>query len=272
MGTYVIRGCPLSDYASVSKFSFFDAVVAARSVLLDDETALEGATTVSLETQTDMVESDVLTYIEDNFPQFLTNLRYLSKEDQELLLGYYVLAKTQTSLALLHRSTQTLCSARIRLAMQKMGTYLIMGPPTPELMRKYFDDVKVPVTDSDGTRDVALENLLPVPLSKVVELYSRTRSFQRVAEVLQLHRPEVRRVMSLATKVLGDSDDRCKKAIGAYLFDMIDKASASGAGFSRRKMEKQGNIFLTTSSLFGDFRVDVTHPDWGQFFSSRANR
>lgn len=218
-----------------------------------------------------MVESDVLTYIEDNFPEFLQTIRYLSKEDQELLLGYYVLAKTQTSLALLHRSTQTLCSARIRLAMQKMGTYLIMGPPTPELMQEHFD-VTVPVEDADGTKEIALENLLAVPLSQVVELYSRTRSFQRVAEVLSLHRPEVRRVMTLATKVLSESEDRHKKAIGAYLFDLIDKASASGAGFSRRKMEKQGNIIVTTPSIFGNFRVDVTDEAWGQMFASRANR
>src|ERR1700733_6088096 len=98
---------------------FFEAVVAQRSMLLDDETALEGCTTVSLETQSDMAESDVLTYIEGNFPEFIRNLRYLSKEDQELLLGYYVLAKTQATLAVLHRSTQTLCSARLRMAMQK---------------------------------------------------------------------------------------------------------------------------------------------------------
>ena len=240
-------------------------------MLLDDETALEGTTTVSLETQSDMAESDVLTYIEDNFAEFITTLRYLSKEDQELLLGYYVLAKTQTSLALLHRSTQTLCSARIRLAMQKMGTFIIMGPPTPELMSEHFA-LTVPVSDADGTRDVALENLLAVPLSKVVELYARTRSFQRVAEVLSLHRPEVRRVMSLATKVLSESDDRRKKAIGAYLFDLIDKASASGQGFSRRKMAKQGNVFITTPAIFGEFRIDVTNPDFAQCFSSRANR
>lgn len=238
---------------------FFEAIVAARSVLLDDETALEGTTTVSLETQSDMAESDVLTYIEDNFSEFIQNLRYLSKEDQELLLGYYVLAKTQTSLALLHRSTQTLCSARIRLAMQKMGTFIILGPPTAEVMSGLFEDCNV-------------ENMLSVPLSQVVELYAVTRSFQRVAEVLSLHRPEVRRVMSLATKVLSESHDTRKKAIGAYLFDLIDKASASGQGFSRRKMAKQGNVYVKTPDVLGDFRIDVTSPEFDQVFVSRANR
>lgn len=254
---------------------FFEAIVAARSVLLDDETALEGAATVSLETQTDMAESDVLSYIEDNFPDFLRNLRFLSQEDQELLLGYYVLCKTQTSLALLHRSTQTLCSSRIRMAMRKMGTFIICGPPSAEVMTSVFSDVTVLQPDpNDAGKDVevSLEALLSIPLSKIVELYAMTRSFQRVAEVLSLRRPEVRRVMSLAARVLSDSSDTRKRAIGAYVFDLIDKASASGQGFSRRKMAKQGDLYICTPPLLGDFRIDVSSPDFDHVFVSRANR
>jgi len=237
---------------------FFEAIVAARAILLDEETALEGGATLSLETQ-DMAESDVLTYVEHNFSDFLRNLRFLSKEDQELLLAYYVLAKTQTALAKLHGSTQTLCSSRIRLAMRKMGTFIILGPPTAKTMRDPFIAA-------------GLENLLDVPLSEVVELYSKTRSFQRVAEVLNLHRPLVRRVMSQASKTLSKSPDTRDKAIGAYLSDLIDKASASGQGFSRRKMAKQGDIYVTTPLLLGEFRIPATAPDFDQIFVSRANR
>ena len=238
---------------------FFEAIVAAWSIRLDEETALEGGATISLETQTDMAESDVLTYIEDHLPEFLHNLRYLSKEDQELLLGYYILAKTQTSLALLHRSTQTLCSSRIRLAMKKMGTFIILGLPTPAVMRPVFEEC-------------GIENLLKKPLSEVVDLYAKTRSFQRVAEVLGLHRPEVRRVLSQVPKTLTAFGDIRMKALGAYVFDLVDKASASGQGFSRRKMAKQGHIYVQTSNLLGDFRIDVTSKGFDQIFVSRANR
>ena len=238
---------------------FFDAVVAQRSLLLDAETALEGEVTLSLETQTDMAEADVLTYIEDHFGDFLKNLRYLSKEDQELLLSYYVLSKTQETLAVLHRSTQTICSSRIRRAMQKMGTFLMMGPPTAAVLREAFVQY-------------GLEDSLPKPLSEVVELYARTRSFQRVAEVLSLHRPEIRRVMSKASKVLSESKDTRSRALGAYIFDLIDKASASGQGFSKRKMAKQGNLYLQDSEILGQFRVDVQHPCFSQVFVSKANR
>lgn len=238
---------------------FFEAVVAQRSVLLDEETALEGGATISLETQTDMAESDVLTYIEEHFGEFLRNLRYLSKEDQELLLSYYVLAKTQATLAVLHRSTQTLCSARIRKAMQKMGTFILLGPPTEEALRDVFVEY-------------GLEDLLARPLSEVVVLYARTRSFQRVAEVLSLHRPDIRRVMSQASRTLSEEKDTRARALGAYLFDLIDKASASGQGFSLRKMAKQGNIFLTDPAILGEFRMDVESPGFESVFVSRANR
>ena len=194
----------------------------------------------------------------------MRNLRYLSKEDQELLLGYYVLQKTQTSLALLHRSTQTLCSSRIRKAMEKMGTFIIMGPPTAESMRDIFE--------SEQCHGKSLEGMLSVPLSEIVVLYAKTRSFQRVAEVLSLHRPEVRRVMTLASKVLSEATDVRKRAIGTYVFDLIDKASASGHGPSRRKVAKQGDMYVRTPSILGEFRIDVSSRDFDQVFVSRANR
>lgn len=238
---------------------FFDAVVAQRSILLDDETALEGGTTISLETQTDMAESDVLTYIEDHFGEFLRNLRFLSKEDQELLLSYYVLAKTQVTLAVLHRSTQTLCSARIRMAMQKMGTFILLGPPTVESLHEAFVAA-------------GLEDLLEKPLSQVVSLYAKTRSFQRVAEVMNLRRPAIRRAMTQASKSMSESSDTRRKALGAYLFDLIDKASASGSGFSKRKMAKLGNVYLSDPPVLGTFRVRVEDEGFSSIFVSRANR
>jgi len=238
---------------------FFEAIIAQRSMLLDPQTALEGCTTVSLETQADMADSDVLTYIEGNFPAFITNIRYLSKEDQELLLGYYILAKTQASLSILHRSTQTLCSARLRMAMRKMGIFIILGPPTANALRDIFVAC-------------GIEDLLSVPMSEVVELYAKTRSFQRVAEVLGLHRPEVRRAMSTASEVLTDSKDTTTNAAGAYVFGLIDKSSAAGQGFSRRKMAKQGDLYVQTPSILGDFRIDVSAPDFDHIFVSRANR
>jgi hypothetical protein len=72
--------------------------------------------------------------------------------------------------------------------------------------------------------------------------------------------------------MLLQSDSIRHKAVGSFLFDLIDKASASGSGFSKRKMAKQGSIYLTDPKILGYFRVCVTDPGFASLFVSRANK
>jgi hypothetical protein len=237
-----------------------DAVTAQRALLLTEDQSLEGATTISLETQLDLSEDDILTYVEDNFTEFLRVIRYLSNEDQELLLSYYLLSKTQNTLAVIHRTTQTLCSLLIRKAVERVGTFILLGPPTQESMQA--------VLIREG-----LEYILPgMEMSKAIELYQKTRSFQKVADMFRLHRPNVRRAIRRAAQALEQSDDRQGKALGAFLQGLIEKSSASGMGFSKRKLYKQGHIQLRSSDILGEFCIDVSDPDFEQVFVSRANR
>jgi hypothetical protein len=159
---------------------YFELISAARALLVDEEQALEGATTISLETQPELAEDDVFTFVHDNFEKFLRALRFLKKEDQELLLSYYLLSKTQNTLALIHRSTQTVCSFRIRMAVKTLGTFMMMGTPTRETLHETFEKA-------------GHENLLTTPLSTLVMDYVECRDFRVVAERYGLHRPDIRR-------------------------------------------------------------------------------
>jgi hypothetical protein len=229
-------------------------------MLLSEEEALAGNTTISLETQSDLSEDDILTYIQDNFAKFLKMIRYLSKEDQELLLSYYMLSKTQNILAEIHKSTQTACSFYIRMAIKKLGTFLLLGEPTVEIMHEILEKA-------------GLENTLEkVELSKIIILYEQTRSFQKVAEVYGLHRPDIRRTMSKAAKQLNESKDGKEAALGAFIHGLIDKASASGQGFSKRKLAKQCHLYRCDPKILGEFRIDITDPCFDVMFTSRANR
>ncbi len=235
-------------------------------MLLTEEDSLEGQTTISLETCPDMQEEDVLVYIQEHFPNFLKLLRYLSKEDQELLLSYYILSKTQNTLALIHKSTQTVCSFRIRQAVKRIGTFMMLGAPTEEVMAEVFGKA-------------GLEDELPpnaagsrIGLSKVVVMYERVRSFQQVADAFGLHRPDIRRTMSRAAKQLSESHDPRDMALAAFVHGLIDKASASGQGFSKRKLGKLCHVYRTDPPILGQFRVDVTDPNFHCLFTSRANR
>jgi hypothetical protein len=241
--------------------AYFDSIVATRAMLLDDQESLEGQTLISLESQADMAEEDILTYIQENFAGFIRILRSLKKEDQELLLSYYLLSKTQNTLATIHKSTQTVCSFRIRMAVKTLGTFIMMGgAPTVEKMHE--------VLAQAGLED----SLVKIDLSKVVDLYVKTRNFQKIAELHHLHRPDIRRAMSRASKQLMESKDPQEHALGAYIHNLIDKANPAGQGYSKRKIAKQCHIYRTDPSILGEFRISVSDPDFQHMFVSRANR
>jgi hypothetical protein len=246
---------------------YFDSITSVRAMLLDEEAQLEGATTISLETQADLAEEDILSFINENFGVFLKTLRFLKKEDQELLLSYYLLSKTQNTLALIHKSTQTVCSFRIRMAVKTLGTFMMVGgEPTEELLHD--------VLEKAGLED-SLEKELGVKkarLSTVVMEYVRTRNFQHVATHFHLHRPDVRRAMSRASKALMDSKDGREAAVAAWLHSLIDKVSPVGTGFSKRKAQKMGHLYRSDPAILGQFRMSITDPNFGHMFVSRANR
>jgi hypothetical protein len=241
---------------------YFDGITAARALLLTDQEALEGQTLLSAESDPRKKEDQrTLTYIQENFPMFLKILRLLKKEDQELLLSYYTISKTQNTLAIIHRSTQTVCSFRIRMAVKVLCAFILFdGEVTEEKMHK--------VLALAGLED----SIKGVPLSTIIDLYIKTRSFQRVAEIHKLHRPHIRRAMSRASKQLLESRNPEEKALGAFIYSVIDKANPSGTGYSKRKVQKLGNIMRVDSPILGDFRIKITDPDFDELFVSRANR
>src|SRR5271166_5485711 len=237
-----------------------ESLVGNRALLLTEEEALEGNVTISQETQLDQQEQKKFGYIQDNFANFITALRHLKKEDQEMLLSYYILAKTQNTLALIHKSTQTVCSFRIRMAFKTLGTFMMMGVPTVEKMHTILTTA-------------GLENSISkVELSKIVDLYVKTRNFQKIADIHKLHRPDIRRAMSRASKQLMESKNGQQHALGAYIHSLIDKANPAGQGFSKRKIAKQCHIYRQDPDLLGEFRIRVDDPNFDHMFVSRANR
>lgn len=228
--------------------------------MLCDEDSLEGNITVSAETQTDLAKDNFLTCVQENFSDFIRMLRFLTKEDQELLLSYYLLSKTQNTLALIHKFTQTVCSSYLKMARKKLATFILLGEPTAEVIGR--------ILDKAGLEDT----LEGCPLSQAVALYEKTRSFQYVADTFHLHRPNIRRAMSRASKQLLESKDNMEQMTGAYIYGLIDKASASGQGYSKRKLAKQCHIYRQDSHFLGEFRIDMSSPDIDQLFVSRANR
>jgi hypothetical protein len=253
--------------------AYMDSITAARSVLLSDEEALAGGTTISCETTDEFGVDDIYIYCQEHFADWLRVIRVLSREHQELLLSYYLLGKTQQVLAGIVSSTQTVCSFRIRMAVKLAGTYLMMGgTPDEATMRTIL-------------LKAGLENgLKTVPLSEVIAVFAQCRSFQKIATVYHLHRPDVRRAMSRASKSLlgGDRHNKDEStatgspenlALGAYIFNLIDKADPSNVGTTKRQKAKTARCVVRVDPpCTGEFRVAVNDPGWDSLFVSRANR
>jgi hypothetical protein len=246
---------------------YMESISASRAMLLSEEDALEGTTTISLETCADLAEEDISSFIADNFSAFIKTIRFLKKEDQELLLSYYLLSKTQNTLALIHKSTQTVCSFRLRMAVKTLGTFMLVGgEPTEELLHEVLGNAGM-------ERSLEKEPNSTAPnLSAVVMAYVRCRNFQQVASQYGLHRPDVRRAMSRVSKALMDSKDGKEAAVAAWIHSTIDKANAIGVGYSKRKQAKLGHIYLQCPEITGQFRLRIEDDDFNQMFVSRASK
>lgn len=102
--------------------AWFESQVAQRAMMLSEEEALEGNTLVSFETNAaEQNGSYVSLYIESHFGEFLKQLRYQSPADQSLVLSYVMLKKTQSQLAKIFMSTQTIVSFQIRCIMRAVA-------------------------------------------------------------------------------------------------------------------------------------------------------
>lgn len=244
---------------------YADSIVAGRSVKAfedNEQAALEGTTLLSAETEAGMgPESGVLTYINDNFAQFLRYLRALAPRDQEKLLSYYCLGKTQTQLARVFRTTQTVASFQIRASVRCMAAIISWGGrnPSVETMERILTGV--------GHGAVSGQSL-----AEVVAEYAKLRSFVEVARNRKIHRPHIRRAISNASKEMVKLDQPPEvQALGWWLFKLIDKSNPLGKGLRLRARAKEGDVEVALPDVCGKNRVSTDDPDLDALFQSKAN-
>jgi hypothetical protein len=218
--------------------------------------------TISLETQQDLLGESIYAYVWNNFRDFITNIRTLSEEDQELLLSYYILGKTQTALAIVNKSTQTICSTKIRMAAKRLGARILLGDITEEMLENLFQKLGRTEYEKDSS----------VKLSQLVYLYSQLGSAQEVADALGLYRPDVRRTITNLAKELITHNDLKLSALGALIQGLIDRSSASGHGPSKSRMIARGNMYRRDPDLLGEFDIDLRDPAFAHVLYPRANQ
>ena len=230
--------------------AYFEAITAVRSMRVDDP--FDASTeTISAETQMDLARDSVGVALRDSLDTFLPYMEHLTLEDQELIKLYFLVEKPQWCLATIHRSTQTLCSQRIRHAVKRLALHAIhKGPPDQHALDHILDDhgLNKPIPGGPSTGRLIVE-------------YRKRKSFSAVTDVLQCPRPQVRRaIISAATTLLKDEHEE-HTAYGAYIHGLIDQAAVHGPGFSEAKRLKCAHAHTIDPHLVGLPRINSSDPD-----------
>ena len=235
---------------------YFTSITDARSLQVEEEDWLAGSTLLSVESASEEFSEDHLSiFVQQNFHSFMTYLAYLSSADRDILLSLFVLGSSQTQLGDILQYTQTVCSFRWRVAAKKLGFFVLMqGHPTREQMEAIL---------AKAGQDIAVANY--------VRLYREHGSYGAVAAELKLHRPDVRRGISVASKAMLDSQDHAEAGLGAYLFGLIDSKAASGTGKSKAALRHGSLHAVRDPDCLGYFRIDVGDAGFGKMFMAKSS-
>ena len=76
--------------------------------------------------------------------------------------------------------------------------------------------------------------------------------------------------MRFAAKTLRESKDRREIATGAYLSGLFDEAPALPKDRSMSEEERLKEPRVKVPAILGQFRIDVSHPDFHQLFIPRG--
>lgn len=116
------------------------------------------------------------------------------------------------------------------------------------------------------------DNETGVGTSHLIYDFARLRSFQLLAERWYIRsRPAIRRVLRDTEKKLETLPDIASQALAAYLGRKINKADSKAIGYTRRERLKQSTpIHRKDPPILGQFRIDVSDPDFDHLFSAKA--
>jgi len=261
---------------------YWDAIVAKHSATLTEEESLKGETLISIESDSSQQQADLLIYSDQQPEGFFKLLRHLSPIEQEQLISYYVLAATQTRLAPIWKSTQTILSYLLRRATKTFCAALVFGEKISQQQIQSVLEAAGLESQLIKTRFNAETETVVAQMSVIFYDYMQCKSFVEVADRYELHRADMRRKMNQTAHLLsGENLDGTEAAVGmspeslalgAVLVGLLDGANPIGAGKNPRASRKTEDVTVSDPPIVGQFALDLNDPNVKSMFISTANR
>jgi hypothetical protein len=219
-------------YAAV----WFDGKIDERSLTISEEDGL------------------AFSYLEENPAKFLGMLKFLDPEEQDMLLCYFLLHRTQADLGLIFGITQTRVSAAVRLALKTMLSIAIVGIPDEDTLREMLV--------RHGLEDTVADD----GLTEMILAYDELRDWTEV-KVEYDFTGSLGVLVRHAGKTLLASSKMTDQACGAWLIFIAGSTVEPHAGGRHRKA-MSGDIRRVDPDCVGSFTVSLDDPQWEEAFQT----
>jgi hypothetical protein len=241
-----------------SDYIWINGQVNARALRLSQEEATAGTALLSVETQPEESVMGMDVFAREHPLRFIELVHQLPQpEDREFACEYWFLGIPQDRLAVTHRWTQSLCGSALAAIEQQLGALILLEAITNVTVRTILERNGLDKLEEAFT------------MTEAFVQYSRSRDFKATAYELRVTSGHLHSIMRDTAKKLKECSAVEERCLGAYLLALVSRASSEGICRGRTR-ERPAYLYKKDSPILGQFRVDVTHPDFGQLFSSRA--
>jgi hypothetical protein len=228
-----------------SRLEHFERLLRDKAVHANTEAMLRGELNASCENDTEGFQDSVSTIMREFPDLFFREMQKLERFDQDLLLSYLLLHKTQVQLSRLYKMTQLAVSKNIRESLGLLGANLLFKDYAESDIRSTLERCKVP----DAERNAAM-----------VKFFLDTKSVAATRDKFQIL---VRHRLARIADALKESADLWGTALGAALSHTL--SYSYGGIWQRRYFD----VFCVDSQSLGQATIDIENCEG--IFASRAD-
>lgn len=209
----------------------------------------------SYETDPNHFQLGPFSFAQEHTDEFLQLLDALEPEAKDLVVGYYLLRKKQTTLGRIHQRSQVVVGCEIAQATQQMASAVVLSThPTQDQLHRIL-------TDAHMDQITIHERLFS--LSELAYRYLTTNNFTELTTAYRIRPADLRKQLKRASVRLLASPDLTSTALGHLLRRLYLRSAP-------RKQQPQAltSKTVTDPAILGQHDINVADPNLECLFES----